>query len=63
MSKINNNTLIEIAKKINSLNTSYTSGLFRHHQYMTEYDKILEAYNVSKKNLIEAIEEFNIKSS
>jgi hypothetical protein len=44
-----------LADHINKLVSNYQSGQFKHHQYVAEYDKVLEQYKITKKQWVAEI--------
>lgn len=48
--------LYALATKLNNLTTSYMNGTLKHMQYVHEYEKVLEANCITKKQLIAELE-------
>jgi hypothetical protein len=46
----------QIATRLAQLSSQYTSGALKHYQYVSEYDKTLESYSLTKKDLVSEIE-------
>jgi hypothetical protein len=53
---IDDQTLHIVATKLQSLNHQYINGSMKHYQYADQYDKVLEAYRITKKQLVAALE-------
>lgn len=57
--EIDDNTLHAIASKLNSLTQQYTNGQLKHMNYVDQYDKVLEQYRITKRDLVGAIAKRN----
>ena len=57
--EIDDNTLYAVATKLNLLSQQYTGGQIKHMQYVDQYDKTLEAYRITKKDLVTALSKRN----
>lgn len=57
---MDDNTLFTVAGQLNNLTSKYTSGTIKHFTYVSEYDKILENYGITKKTLIAELKKRNL---
>jgi hypothetical protein len=57
--EIDDNTLYAVATKLNALAQQYTSGQLKHMNYVDQYDKTLELYRITKKDLTHALAKRN----
>lgn len=48
---MDDNKLFTVAGELNRLTQSYTTGGLKHYQYVAEYDKVLDKYGLTKKQL------------
>jgi hypothetical protein len=57
--EIDDNTLYAVATKLNQLTQQYTGGQLKHMNYVDQYDKTLELYRITKKDLAHALAKRN----
>lgn len=55
MTQMDDQILFTVASELNRLTNLYTSGQLKHHQYVADYDKTLERYKTSKKQLVQEL--------
>lgn len=58
---IDNETLQSVASELNRLTLQYSKNEIKHYHYTEKYDKTFENYGITKKQFINAIEQFKIK--